>query len=176
MKTFSLALTGVLEKRRSIKHLTITTLALLIGCALVLVAETMIPNSSTNLYLGIITLAIGVLVFGVVRMFSSQAKMVYQPTGSPVRDYVLYFQGTDGQTLESALRENATNTLRKNWSKDGAPIKMDVVVSEDQRFAACQVYQYVPHSYEPVGSVYVLPENHLSDFCKCVSELNAKYA
>lgn len=146
----------------------------MLGCTGVLLAETMIPSNSTNLYLGIITLSFVFLVVGVVKMFSSSAKMVYQPTGSPIKDYVLYFQGTDGQALDSALRTNATHILRKSWSKDGAPIKMDVVVSEDKKFAACQVYQYVPHNYEPVGSVYILPEDHLHDFCLCVGELNTR--
>lgn len=174
MKTFSLALTGVLEKRLNVKHITITVLAILVGLALIAVAETVVPATATNLYLGIITLAIASLVIGVIRMFSKSAKMVYQPTGSPINNHVLYFQGTDGQTLETALRDNATQLLRKAWSKDGAPIKMDVAVSEDHKFAACQVFQYVPHAYEPVGAVYILPDNHILDFCKCVSELCAR--
>lgn len=173
MKTFSLSLLGVLEKRRDAKHIIITTLFLLLGCAGVLVAETMVPVGSQNIYLGVITLSIMLLVLGVVRMFSKSGKMVYQPTGSMIHDYVLYFQGTDGQALDNAVRKNDTHALGKAWSKEGAPIRMDVVVSEDQKFAACQLYQYVPHNYEPVGSVYILPENHLSDFCRCVRELNA---
>lgn len=45
---------------------------------------------------------------------------------------------------------------------------MDYLISHDKRFAAVQLFRFIPYTYEPASSVYYLTGQDALDFTRCL--------
>ena len=59
-------------------------------------------------------------------------------------------------------------------SEASGNIRMDVILSADKKFAAVQLFQFVPYNYQPITSAYnigtvLYKRNESASSCCCIS-------
>lgn len=99
--------------------------------------------------IGAILISLGLIILGV-----KYRRTIYEKTGSPIKFYSKFFEKANLVQIEKILSEGSF--------KDADPIKFDsdgnakieYIASEDKQFAAIQVLEYVPFTYEPYTSIY----------------------
>ena len=90
-------------------------------------------------------------VGGVPSVWKSK-EIVYLPTGSVTKERSLFRFEIFGQTYEMIENEQLNGETEIKSSGSGN-VRLDVMISQDNKFAAVQLYQFVPlHAY-PVTSV-----------------------
>ena len=80
-------------------------------------------DKSSTLSMALMVLGTAFVLLGVFRLFWKSKEVVYLPTGSVTK------------------------------SSGSGNVRMDVMISQDNKFAAVQLYQFVPYTYTPVTSV-----------------------
>ena len=64
--------------------------------------------------------------------------------------------------------------IKKMKLEPNGGLRLDVLFSTDHKFASCQAFKYIPHSYEAITEVCQIPETEKDSFCQMVKELNVK--
>ena len=73
---------------------------------------------------------------------------IYNPTGSPVKRYSLFFEKDNLQKFEEILRgDMGDNTVLFNFSDSGSA-RADIVITKDETFSAVKLYRFIPYKYE----------------------------
>ena len=114
------------------------------------------PNSSVCLFLG-----------GSVKFFTGRNCYFFKPTGSWIKRMSVYFDNKERQALKDCLESKEFERLKGLKRQINSGVKMDVMLSSDNRFVAVQLSEYVPYTYEafsPVMCYYAEDAFLLSDF------------
>ena len=114
-------------KRTSVSGLIFSVAMLLVGVFIFASIFEMSDKSST-LSMALMVLGTAFVLLGVFRLFWKSKEVVYLPTGSVTKERSVFF---DLKYLG----------------------KLTVMISQDNKFAAVQLYQFVPYTYTPVTSV-----------------------
>ena len=131
-------------KRTSVSGLIFSVAMLLVGVFIFASIFEMSDKSST-LSMALMVLGTAFVLLGVFRLFWKSKEVVYLPTGSVTKERSVFFdlkylgKLTDGET---EIKSSGSGNVR-----------MDVMISQDNKFAAVQLYQFVPYTYTPVTSV-----------------------
>lgn len=138
-------------KRTSVSGFIFSCLMLLAG-VLSIVSTLELDNQSSAIGMGLMVLGAGLFLMGVFRMLWKSKKVVYLPTGSVAKERTVFF---DLKYLEKLTNLVATGSFSAKEIKSEASgnIRMDVILSEDKKFAAVQLFQFVPYNYQPVTEV-----------------------
>lgn len=174
MNTITDTTTGTLAKQRDIQRTIVNSILLLAFATLALISSSIAPNTDSWLYLTLIT--VGVVGVGVVIaliLFSCKS-LLYTPTKSPVKQYSLFFKTDELSNLMYSIETNNMDGMSKLVGDRNSGIRLDVAISKDRKFAACQIMKYVPYNYEATSVVYTIPVEYVSRFSKLVAELCAK--
>lgn len=107
---------------------------------------------------------VGVIASGI--MSCSLKHDVLTATHSPIMCKSIEFK-------ESLYLEVQEAAVDNNWSKVkllaresyGTAMMIEFVYSKDKRFAAYQIFKYVPHIYEPCGDIVYLDKECIDTFC-----------
>ncbi len=154
------------KKQNQISILGIGLIGIAIGCA---VAAKGFEDPNSSLPTFFFTVSALLLLSGIIKIFVSRTCYLFTPTKSKLQSFTIYFDAKDGINLQNSLeisRLNDLNLLKKK--KDGA-IKLETMITNDGSFAALQVLEYIPYSYEavtPVICYYGEQAKHLSSYIK----------
>ncbi len=128
-------------------------------------------NSPTSLIISLSLIVVGILmtlilnfkvtdIIGVFMMFGGIFSLffikkvyIYAPTGSVVTQNTLYYNPSERTKLKEILdsaRFDLVNTLK--ISENG--IRLDLLLSKNNDFAAAQILEYVPHKYVESSRLY----------------------
>lgn len=141
-----------IAKRTSVSGL-IFSLAMVLAGILVFLSIFEMSDRSSALSMGLMVLGTALLLSGVFRLFWKSKEIVYLPTGSVVRERSMFFNLKHIDRL-TALVENGDLAGESGIKcESSGNVRLDILISRDNRFAALQLFEFVPYTYAPVTTV-----------------------
>lgn len=111
-----------------------------------------VNDKSSTVSMGLMVLGTALFLLGVFRLFWKSKELVYLPTGSVAKERSLFFDlkyvGKLKEMLESGQMDNEAGVK----SEGSGNVRLDVMISQDKKFAAVQLFQFVPYTYTPITS------------------------
>ena len=138
-----------IAKRISVSGVLISSVMLLIGIlAFASTFELDDKSSTTSMVLGT-----GLFLIGIFRLFWKSKEVVYLPTKSVAKEHSVFFDLKHMDALKNLVNSGSFSADSKIKSEASGNIRMDVILSADKKFAAVQLFQFVPYTYQPITSV-----------------------
>lgn len=140
------------------KHTSLQSILLSIAIALVGIVFIYFSldhdQKSSTLSMTLLTVGAILILVSLYRFFWKSAEMVYTLTGSVV-SMGSYYSDTDVLPLLQQLIENKNfdQAARVTFKSSGNG-RLDYMISKDGKFAAVQLFRFVPYTYEPVSEIF----------------------
>ena len=138
-----------LKKCKKARHTALYSAVLLLGLILVAVAVIAKGSMADALYYASLTAGITLCVVAALMLAFSGWQYVYTPTGSVVDRHTLNFNAANIELTAQSLVNGDMSMVIKGGNPGSASARLDMLLSRDGQFGACQLYAWVPHSYEP---------------------------
>ncbi|MEG1649043.1 MAG: hypothetical protein RR277_04055 [Rikenellaceae bacterium] len=161
----------VLYKQINYRKASVSFLLLLMGVSIAFMASSIIKDTKSALYMTVVVLGIAMALFFLFKMLFFSREFMYAPTQSEIKDFTLYFNPEELQNLINSIETGSIAIFKKISDSTNSGVRLDILLSDDHQFAACQIYKYVPYNYEAASDVYTINENAREKFCKCIKEL-----
>ena len=139
-------------KRTSLSGVIFSGLILLVG-VLAFVSTFEMEDRSSTLSMGLMVIGSGMFLIGIFRLFWKSKEIVYLPTGSVAKERSLFFDLKHIGKLTEMLESGKLDGEAGVKSESSGNVRLDVMISQDNKFAALQLFQFVPYTYTPVTSV-----------------------
>jgi len=140
-------------KRTSIPGLIFSVAMLLLG-VLVFASTFEVTDRSSTLSMLLMVLGTAFFLLGIFRLFWRSKEVVYLPTGSITKERSLFFDLKHMGKLREMIEKGHLSTVEGIKSEGSGNVRMDVILSQDNKFAAVQLFQFIPYTYTPVTSVH----------------------
>ena len=141
-----------IAKRTSISGLIFSVVMLMVGILLFASLFEMNDKSST-VSMTLMVVGTALILFGVFRLFWRSKEIVYLPTGSVAKERSVYFDLKHLGKLSDMIEHKMLNGESEIKSDASGNVRMDIMLSQDNKFAAVQLFQFVPYTYTPVTAV-----------------------
>lgn len=141
-----------IAKRTSVSGLIFSCIMLLVGI-LAFVSTFELEDRSSTTSMTLMVLGTGLFLAGIFRMFWKSKEVVYLPTGSKAKERTVFFDLRHMDKLTDIVNTGAFAS-KEIKSEASGNIRMDVIISEDNKFAAIQLFQFVPYTYQAVTTVH----------------------
>lgn len=165
---------AVISSKRSSKKLIFNGLFTLISASIIIFAGTLISDHTSAAYISLFSVGCaGVLFFG-IKLILGGSRSVYLPTGSRIKECSVYIKSDAMDKLIGSIAASDVNTLMHLASGSPSSIRLDVIVSNDCQFAACQAYKYIPHNFEAASEIYRIDESKIEDFYLGIKHMLSK--
>lgn len=173
-KTISVGVTSLFStahpdivKRTSVISVIISAILCVMGAAAFITSLEMGDSSST---LSMLLMAGGTILFlmAVFRFFWKSKEWVYIPTGSVAKEGTCFFDACDLPSLNDMLEKRSFATKHDVKMKNDGNVRMDYMISQDKKFAAIQLFRFVPYTYEPASAVFYYTGDDASAFVHCL--------
>lgn len=142
-----------IAKRTNVGSMFISLAMLVVGFAAFFSAF-QLDDQSSSLSMLLMVLGTALLLMGIFRVFWKSKEMVYLPTGSATKEHSLYFDTRHAGDISELLKAGKFPVDNVIKSAHSGNVRLDVLLSQDSRFAAVQLFQFVPYTYDPVTPVY----------------------
>ncbi|MEG1562767.1 MAG: hypothetical protein RR365_03435 [Bacteroides sp.] len=155
-------------KRTSVSGLIFSCVMLLVGL-LAFVSTFELKDRSSTISMGLMVLGTAFVLLGVFRLFWKSKEVVYLPTGSIAKEQSLFFDLKNLNKLSEMIKSGGFSSESGVRVESSGNIRLDVILSGDNKFAAVQLFQFVPYTYNPVTSVRYFTNGEavaLADFLK----------
>ena len=120
-----------------------------------------------------LTLGTICLLLSIYRIFWLSKYWVYIPTGSAAKEGSCFFESIYLnqmlKTFESKIIPVENTSNRPVELKNRGDVRMDYMLSNDHKFAAVQIFKYIPYTYEPVSDIFFFTGDEADNFAKCLS-------
>ena len=131
-------------------------------------------TSVSGLIISALMMLAGILIFAsIFEMHDRSKEIVYLPTGSVAKERSLFFDlkyiGKLTEMLESGNLDSESGVK----SESSGNVRMDIMISQDNKFAALQLFQFVPYTYTPVTSVRYFTGNEAAAVSAFLSKCKA---
>lgn len=141
-----------IAKRTSVSGLIFSVVMLLVGI-LVFASLFEMNDKSSTVSMALMVLGTAFVLLGVFRLFWKSKEIVYLPTGSVAKERSLFFDLKYLNKLTDMVEHGQLGNEAEVKSDASGNVRMDVMISQDNKFAAVQIFQFVPYTYTPVTSV-----------------------
>lgn len=91
---------------------------------------------------------------------------LFKPTGSHLQKTTVYFDNKESQPLQYCIEERRFEDLKHMKRQVNTGIKLEAMVASDRKFAAVQISEYVPYTYEAVSPVVCYYDSDAESFLK----------
>lgn len=142
-----------ISKRTSVSGLILSSLLILIGLV-ALISSNRVEEHATILTMVLMLAGTILIMLGVFRLVWKGKEVIYTPTGSLTKEKSFFFDLKYLDILKEGVTTGLFSTNTDVKSEPDGNIRMDVILSEDKKFAAVQLFQFVPYAYNPVTTVY----------------------
>lgn len=156
-----------IQKRTSVSSVLTSTVIAIFGIA-AFISSLRMGDATSTLSMVLMTSGTILLLLALFRLFWRSKEWVYTPTGSVTKDGTCYFDVCDLQALNNQLEKKAFTTNMNVKVKSNGNVRMDYMVSQDKKFAAVQLFRFIPYTYEAASSVYYLTGSDASNFVHCL--------
>ena len=137
-----------IAKRTSVSGLIFSVAMLLLGI-LIFASTFEVTDRSSTLSMLLMVLGTAFFLLGIFRLFWKSKEVVYIPTGSITKERSVFFDLKHMGKLKEMIEK----------SEGSGNVRLDVILSQDNKFAAVQLFQFVPYTYTPVTSVHYYTGN-----------------
>ena len=118
-------------------------------------------TSVSGLLISLAMMVAGLLIFvSIFEMYDKSSTismevegMVYLPTGSVTKERSMFFDLKHIGELTEMIERGNPDCEAGIKSESSGNVRMDIMISQDNKFAALQLFQFVPYTYTPVTSV-----------------------
>ncbi|WP_217931262.1 hypothetical protein [Bacteroides caecimuris] len=141
-----------IAKRTSVSGVLISSVMLLIGI-LAFASIFELDDKSSTASMALMVLGTGLFLMGIFRLFWKSKEVIYLPTKSVAKEHSVFFDLKHVDTLKNFVNSGSFSTDLKIKSEASGNIRMDVILSADKKFAAVQLFQFVPYTYQPITPV-----------------------
>jgi len=141
-----------IAKRISVSGVLISSVMLLIGI-LAFASTFELDDKSSTTSMALMVLGTGLFLIGIFRLFWKSKEVVYLPTKSVAKEHSVFFDLKHMDALKNLVNSGSFSADSKIKSEASGNIRMDVILSADKKFAAVQLFQFVPYTYQPITSV-----------------------
>lgn len=117
-------------------------------------------DASSTLSMALMVAGTAFILLGLYRLFWKSKEMVYLPTGSVTKERSIFFDLRHLGKLADMIENDRPDGEVEVKSCSCGNVRMDVMISQDNRFAAVQLFQFVPYAYVPVTSVHYFTGSH----------------
>lgn len=152
-----------LVKRTSWSSL-LLSVVLLFGGILLFVFVFHMHNTSSTLNMAFLVLATGFVLLGIFRFFWRTKRLYYLPTGSEVTESFMFFDLKDLNNLKALIAGANFYDQPDFRSQSGGNIRLHTLITRDNKFAAVQLYQFIPYTYSPVTPVCCFKDDEAAAF------------
>lgn len=147
----------IMEERSDVRYITNTS-SIVKGTLLVFagIVTFILPQfldvSMERLNMTLIVAGGTMFFIGLFIVLSRGKKLVYKPTGSNIKQHFLFFDSKEKKRLIEIINDECFFTEAKDLSmlEDGK-IRLDILLSDDHKFASAQIHEYIGFNYEPVS-------------------------
>lgn len=109
------------------------------------------PNSTMPTFL--FTAAVCLLLGGIIKFFISRSCYLFRPTKSRLKAVTMYFDVHDSEALQNCMEMKRFDELARLKREKDTGVKVDAMVAGDGKFAAVQISEYIPYTYEAITPV-----------------------
>ena len=141
-----------IAKRTSVSGLLIS-LAMMVAGLLIFVSIFEMHDKSSTISMALMVVGPALILLGVFRLFWKSKEMVYLPTGSVTKERSMFFDLKHIGELTEMIERGNPDCEAGIKSESSGNVRMDIMISQDNKFAALQLFQFVPYTYTPVTSV-----------------------
>lgn len=131
----------------------ILSLGMMLAGALIFLYIFEAHEKSSSISMALMVVASALILYGLFHLFWRSKELVYLPTGSVARASTLFFDLKHLGRLTELIEQRALSGEASLKADASGNVRLDVVLSGDNKFAAVQLFQFVPYSYMPVTSV-----------------------
>lgn len=156
---------GQVVRQKDPKTASFSLLFLILGIAMI-VGSGYVEDNTSTLYMSLLALGVIAVIGGGFRLLFGCKRYVFLPTKSPVDIESFFFEPTQLQTLSNAFESGEIQIIKSLKRKENTGVRVDVISSADNQFAATQVFQYIPHNYEPVTPIYCMYEGKAKELTR----------
>lgn len=150
------------------KSLSIAGILYLAIAAAIFYGNTLIQGENTSLKMALMVAGSILVIIGLVKIMAGKKMIIYKANGCPMKRHDLYFDNHEMHKLQQSLENKQFDILPKLKPAEGnkAGIKLDLFISDDNKYASAQVLQFIPFDYEPVTA----PMNFYDEDAKALSQ------
>lgn len=145
-------------KRVSVTRLLLSISMLILGGLLFLSVFSM-SDTSSALSMALMVTGAAFLLSGVFRLFWKSREVFYLPTGSVVKGDSYFFSQKDLAALSQIMENRQFDGQTNLFCESSGNVRLDALFTLDHRFAALQLFQFVPYTYTPVTSIVYFTED-----------------
>lgn len=142
-----------ITKRTSVSGIVFSCIMLLVGI-LSFVSTFELEDKSSTISMALMVFGTGLFLIGVFRIFWKSKEVVYVPTGSIAKEWSVFFDLKYMDELKELVNSGKLSVDSKIKSETSGNLRMDIILSEDNKFAAVQLFQFVPYTYQPITTVH----------------------
>lgn len=140
-------------KRVSTSGVILSFIMILMGVA-VFISTFEMENHSSTISMALMVLGTALFLWGVFRLFWKSKEVVYLPTNSVTKEHSIFFDLKYKDALVGQINAGSFSGDRGIKGGTSGNIRMDVILSADKKFAAVQLFQFVPYAYQPITEVH----------------------
>ena len=140
-------------KRTCVSGLVFSLVMMLVG-GLIFASVFEMNDKSSTLSMALMVMGTAFILLGMFRLFWKSKEVVYLPTGSVTKERSVFFDLKYLGGLTDMVESGRLNGEAEVKSCSSGNVRMDVLISQDRKFAAVQLFQFVPYAYAPVTSVH----------------------
>lgn len=160
-----------IAKRTSISGVILSSIMLLVG-VLAFGSTFELEDKSSAISMALMVFGTGLFLTGIFRLFWKSKEVVYLPTGSITKERSIFFDLKHMDTLIHIVNSGSFPVDSNLKSEASGNIRMDVILSEDKKFAAVQLFQFVPYTYQPITSVQYFTNESASSVAAFLAKTN----
>ena len=160
-----------IAKRTSISGVLFSSFMLLVGI-LAFASTFELEDRSSTVSMALMVFGTGLFLVGIFSLFWKSKEVVYLPTGSIAKERSVFFDLKHMDKLVDIVNSGSFSANSDIKSETSGNIRMDVILSEDKKFAAVQLFQFVPYTYQPITSVHYFTNEDASAVVAFLSKSN----
>lgn len=141
-----------IAKRTSVSGLIFSCIMLVAGIV-AFISTFELEDRSSTISMGLMVLGTSLFLVGIFRLFWKSKEIVYLPTGSVAREQSMFFDLKYMDKLVDMAKSGDFSAASGITGGASGNLRLDVVLSEDKKFAAVQLFQFVPYTYNPITAV-----------------------
>lgn len=114
-----------------------------------------VGKSNEALNMSLIVIGASAFFVGLFLALSRPKMFIYLPTGSKIKPYAMYFDASSKSQLFSLIINDCFHSTDKTIkSLEDGKLKLDIMLSEDNKFASVQLSEYIGFNYEPISETF----------------------
>ena len=136
-----------IQKRFNSRNAVSSGILITIGVFMVSLTLTMHTTDSNILSLVFMACGGSMAIYGMIRI-----------TGSTIKEYHLYYSPEYFDTLQHVIEANGVPECIPVAPVDNTTVRLDILMSEDKKFARLQLLKYENYIFHPATEVYYYPD------------------